>query len=56
MFFMSYKIFLALEPLRQVNADLSKANEILALIQLMVVAYIYYIKKLSMQNGESKET
>ena len=53
MFFMSYIIFLALEPPRQVSADLTKAHEILALIQLMVVAYIYYIKKLSMQTSEN---
>jgi hypothetical protein len=38
MFLISYMIFLALEPLKQVSADLNKANEVLALIQLIVVA------------------
>jgi hypothetical protein len=34
----SYMVFLDLEPLRQVSADRNKANEVLALIQLIVVA------------------
>jgi hypothetical protein len=38
MFLISYTIFLALELLKQVSADLNKVNEVLVLIQLIVVA------------------
>ena len=38
MFLKSQKAFLALEPLRQISADLSKAKDVLALIQEIVLA------------------
>lgn len=44
MFFISYVISLALDPFRQVSADLSKANEILALIHRIIFAFLYVYK------------
>ena len=38
-FLMSHGTLLVLEPLRQTNADLKSANEVLVLIHEMVLAY-----------------